>query len=113
MIGYIVEGKSDEVKLRMVEKQAYVVVLNGIQFGPEQREKIEYALEMCDTVYILTDPDSAGDYIAKKIQTTYPFIERIHVNPDEAKVLKKRGYKYGVEHCSNAYLRRILYPHAN
>ncbi|MGN5651136.1 toprim domain-containing protein [Bacillus sp. Brlt_9] len=105
MLGFIVEGRNDVKKLKMVLKEkTYFVVLNGINYKQEQITDIEFALNTCEKVYILTDPDDAGDKIAKVISSSFPSLERIIIDPDEAKVLKKRGYKYGVEYCSNKYL---------
>ncbi|MED2737770.1 toprim domain-containing protein [Bacillus toyonensis] len=105
MLGFIVEGINDVKKLKMVlQKNTYFVVLNGINYKQEQINEIIFAINTCEKVFILTDPDEAGDKIAKAISTSFPTLERIVIDPDEAKVLKKRGYKYGVEYCSNKYL---------
>ncbi|MGF7534878.1 toprim domain-containing protein [Bacillus mexicanus] len=113
MIGFIVEGKSDVEKLEMVLKErcVYYVVLNGINFKENQIKQIKKAVNICEKVYILTDPDDAGNKVAKLISKTFPEINRIEVDPNQAKVLKKRGYKYGVEYCSNNYLKSLLSPH--
>lgn len=109
MIGFIVEGKSDVNKIKMVlDENIYFVVLNGIHFKEEEINKIKLANQVCDKVYILTDPDEAGNKVAKLISNTFPHLERIMIDPNKSKVLKKRGYKYGVEYCSNKYLKSIF-----
>lgn len=109
MIGLIVEGKSDVKKIKMVLKEdVHFVVLNGINFREEQINQINNAIDTCDNVYVLTDPDEAGDKVARLIIKNFPELERLKVDPNEAKVLKKRGYKYGVEYCSNKYLRTLF-----
>lgn len=112
MIGLIVEGKSDKSKICMVLKEdVHFVILNGINFRDEQIQQIEEALKICEKVFILTDPDEAGDRVARVILDRFPQLERIFVDPNKAKVLKKRGYKYGVEYCSNRYLKSLLEFH--
>lgn len=112
MIGLIVEGKSDVRKISMVLKDAvHFIVLNGINFREKQINDIKNVLNKCDRVYILTDPDEAGNKAATKISGVFPQLTRIDVDPNEAKVLKKRGYKYGVEYCSNNYLKKIFSTH--
>jgi len=109
MIGLIVEGKSDVKKVKMVLKEeVHFVVLNGINFREEQINQINKAIDTCNRVYVLTDPDEAGDKVAELITKNFPKLERLKVDPNEAKVLKKRGYKYGVEYCSNKYLRTLF-----
>lgn len=109
MIGLIVEGKSDVAKINMVlNNEALFVVLNGINFREEQINQIKKAIKTCEAVYIMTDPDEAGDRVANIISDFFPNLERIKIDPDKAKVLKKRGYKYGVEYCSNRYLKAIF-----
>ncbi|WP_456363408.1 toprim domain-containing protein [Priestia aryabhattai] len=109
MIGFIVEGKSDVKKLKMVLKRnVHFVVLNGINFREEQINQISKAIDNCENVYVLTDPDEAGDKVANLITKVFPKLERLEVDPNEAKVLKKRGYKYGVEYCSNKYLKELF-----
>ncbi|NGY88555.1 toprim domain-containing protein [Bacillus megaterium] len=110
MIGLIVEGKSDVKKIKMVLKEeVYFVVLNGINFREEQINQINKAIDTCDSVFVLTDPDEAGNKVAELIKKNFPELERLKVDPNEAKVLKKRGYKYGVEYCSNKYLRALFF----
>ena len=91
MIGLIVEGINDIKKIRMVLKtNVRYVQLHGINFSFQKREEIQEAIQTCDDVFILTDPDKAGDKVAQQIQESFPELKRILVNPDEAKVLKKR-----------------------
>jgi len=109
MYALIVEGKNDIKKLKMVlHDNVHYIELNGINFSYEKRDEIEAAISTYEDVFIMTDPDEAGDKVAKRIQDVFPELQRIEVNPHEAKVLKKRGYRYGVEYCNNDYLRCIF-----
>lgn len=108
MTGYIVEGKSDQLRVQSVHPHAHFVILNGISFRHKERRAIEEALILCDEVYVLTDPDEPGDKIALKIMETYPEIKRIHIDPKKARNVRESRYKYGVEYCSNQYLKETL-----
>jgi ribonuclease M5 len=108
MIGLIVEGYSDERRIREVTDEFHIVVLNGTRFSNRERDLIENAMEICTSVYILSDPDSAGDWIADKLKKKYPELTRIEVDPKKACFLKWKGYKFGVEYMSNKDLLEIL-----
>ena len=116
MLALIVEGKSDVQKLNMVLKPSVrYIILNGINFKAEQVLEIKEALASGHKVYIMTDPDEAGDRAAHNISGFFPNLDRIKIDPNQAKILKmneKRGnYKYGVEFCSNAYLKSVFSVH--
>jgi ribonuclease M5 len=38
----------------------------------------------------------------------YPEIKRIPIDPKKARNVRERRYKYGVEYCSNQYLKETL-----
>lgn len=108
MIGLIIEGANDERKILEVSRDYYLVLTNGTKFSNREIYKIEEALGICSEVYILTDPDPSGDWIAQHIQESFPEIKRIEVDPDKAKVKKWRGDKFGIEYMSHQSLRDIL-----
>lgn len=117
MLTLIVEGKSDVTKLNMVLKPSVrYITLNGINFKEEQALEIKKALAIGHKVYIMTDPDEAGNRVAHYISGFFPFIDRIKIDPKQARIMqrkeKKSTYKYGVEFCSNAYLRSVFEEHA-
>jgi ribonuclease M5 len=108
MTGYIVEGKSDQLKVQCVDPQAYFVILNGISFRQKERKAIEEAIRICDEVYVLTDPDEPCEKIARKITEAYPVIKRIPLDPMRARNVREKRCRYGVEYCSNQYLKETL-----
>jgi ribonuclease M5 len=108
MIGLIVEGTNDERRIKEVTDEFHIVILNGTRFSNREKDLIENAMEICTSVYILSDPDSAGDWIADKLMSRYPQLSRIEVDPDKACCLKWKGYKFGIEYMSNRDLRKIL-----
>lgn len=108
MIGLIIEGANDERKIREVSKDYYLVLTHGTKFSNREIYKIEEALSICDSVHILTDPDTSGDWIAEHIQKFFPDIPRIQVDPNKAKVRKYHGDKFGIEYMSHKSLIDIL-----
>lgn len=116
MLTLIVEGKSDVEKLNMVLKPSIqYIILNGINFKEEQVQKIKEVLASGHKVYIMTDPDEAGNRVAQYICQFFPDLGRIDIDPNRAKILqrkwKHKNYKYGVEFCSNSYLRSVFSAH--
>jgi ribonuclease M5 len=108
MIGLIVEGANDEIRINEVTDEFHIVVLNGTRFSNREKDLIENAMEICTSVYILSDPDSAGDWIADKLMRHYPELERINADPSKACCLKWKGYRFGIEYMSNRDLLEIL-----
>lgn len=112
LVTFIVEGFSDENKIRATypdNKFIGTIVLGGTKFNNVIKTAIEAAV-LRGRVYILSDPDEAGDQIAKAIQEYYGMgIERILVNPDRARFFRsQKGWKYGVEYCSHEYVRELI-----
>lgn len=112
MVTFIIEGWSDHDALKRAYPQETVgtVVLNGTKFNNSIREKIEEAMKK-GKVYILTDPDEAGEQIARVIREYYGWygLQDIWADPTHARCLRPtKGYKYGIEYCSIRYLKGLL-----
>ena len=112
MYGFIVEGIKDEERIRGVLTELYgeflIGILKGTRFSKREISMTKLMLNSCEKVFVLSDPDEAGDWIANKLLTKFPELERINVDPDEANCFRWKGWKYGVEYCSDEYLRKIL-----
>lgn len=109
MKAIIVEGRSDEAKVKKaVPCEYHFIILGGIRFKKEEKQAIKEALINCEKVYTLTDPDSAGDRVAAAIKKEFPEVERINVKKENARILSKDGYKYGVEYCGYKYLNDLF-----
>ena len=112
MVCLIVEGKNDVKKIREVFSEGIdFILLDGVNFSNAKSNEIQLLLDDNRTIFILTDPDKAGDSVANLIQRKFPTIERISVLPEEARILKAKGYKYGVEYCSRKYIYSLLFKH--
>ncbi|AGR47074.1 putative primase/topoisomerase [Bacillus phage Shanette] len=110
MIAVIVEGFSDHDAIRRVysPKDVQTIVTNGTKFNNRIREQIQEALDMRLPTFILSDPDKAGDDLASMVKSNFSKISRIRVDPDKAKQERMFRVKYGVEYCSDEYLKELL-----
>ena len=109
-IGFIVEGHHDANHIRNIFGLKYeFVVTNGTRFTNRTRMDIDKMIRFVDKVYILTDPDEAGDIIASKIQEVYPQLERIELTPT---LCEYRNRKYelliGVEFAYPQHLKEVF-----
>lgn len=108
MICFIVEGDSDKERVKAVYPDEHYIVLNGVKFQEKEIDEINQALTFCQHVCIFTDPDKAGDNVEKRIRMVFPGLPRIKMDPEKAKCKKRKGYKYGVEYCSNQYIKKVV-----
>lgn len=107
-LGFIVEGTNDERIVKAVKPGCEVVTTRGTRFNNAIKQRIEEMQSKVDKVYILTDPDNAGDLMAVKLKEFYGF-ERVSLDPDKCKKYIGRGkWKTGVEHADLNYLRDVL-----
>lgn len=109
-VGFIVEGYGDDMHLyRVLGKRYHTVVTNGTRFTNRTRMDIDAVMAIVDTLYILTDPDDAGDVIANMILKEYPNLERIHLDAEHCKYLDRKYRQFtGVEYARPEYLKKVL-----
>jgi ribonuclease M5 len=108
MLGFIVEGFHDESTVKRVVPSAYFVVTNGTRMNNRVRMDVNKALEVCTEIFILTDPDEAGDILTEMLLKYYPSLQRIFLDRDHCKCYRRDRLKIGVEHCSDEYLTTVL-----
>lgn len=116
---FIVEGWSDhdQVMGALAGYNAETIVTNGTKINNRLKTQIDSHLWAGDDIYILSDPDPAGEQLCNMLQQAYPMISRIEVDPDQCKYMKgrktfnDRRYKYGIEYASYRYLRELLLPY--
>lgn len=116
MLGAIVEGKSDELKLlKALPDQVKCYFMDGTRYGSRLKAIVNRATSECGSVVAIPDPDAEGDKWRAVFQREYPDIPVIVVDPARAHVQQWRGHrvriKYGVEFCSEEYIREILSPY--
>ena len=109
-IGLIVEGHHDANHIRGVFGFKYeFVVTNGTRFTNRTRMDIEKMMRFVDKVYILTDPDEAGNIIAQMISDKYPELERINLDPEKCVYLDRRFQQWcGVEYALPHHLKEVF-----
>lgn len=97
---FIVEGWKDSDQLKKAYPDIETIVTNGTRLNTRIRQCIQEYKDKGYRLYILSDPDEAGDQLARMIRGEYR-IPRILVNPEQARVrLVGYTYKYGVEYMS-------------
>jgi ribonuclease M5 len=108
--GFIVEGTNDEYRLRgAIGGKFPIVILHGNGLSKATEKKISELIENCDNLFIATDPDEAGNTIAKKIQGKFD-LPRIELDPEQCYTYRNglRKKKIGLEHASLEYLLEVL-----
>lgn len=109
---FIVEGHKDAYQVDgALGTKALVIVTEGTKVNNRIKNYINNFIEQGHPIYILSDPDEAGDHLANMINFWYPDIPRINADFEECKYckdLKTKKFKAGIEYASFRYLRRLL-----
>lgn len=107
-VGFVVEGFNDEAKLLQVVPNAHIVVTKGTRLNNRVRMDINSALKNCHTVYLLPDPDEAGNLLANMLLAEFPMLKRIFLDVEQCKCYRNNRLKIGVEHASVEYLYGVF-----
>jgi ribonuclease M5 len=107
-MGFVVEGFNDERKVKEVMPDALCVVTKGTRMNGRVKLDVEKALVECDKLFLLTDPDEAGEQLADMVLQRYPSLERVQLDREQCLCYRNHKLKVGVEHCDNDYLKKIL-----
>lgn len=115
---FIVEGHKDayQVKGALGSETVECIVTHGTKVNNRIKNEIDNHIANGNPVYILSDPDIAGDHLADMIQSWYPDVPRIDASFDECKYCKdirRTKYKAGIEYASYKYLRKLLGVYIN
>jgi ribonuclease M5 len=103
-LGVVVEGRKDKDLLMQVYPNANILYLNGTKFNKSSMNKVQNLINVSNLVLILSDPDESGNVIAHKLTGKFPQLQRVEVDPTQARLMTHRGFKYGIEYCSREYL---------
>lgn len=106
--GFIVEGFNDESKVFQVLPHSHIAVTKGTRFNNRVRMDINALLSTCTEVFVLTDPDDAGQVLAEMIQKEFPQLTRLSLDANECQCYRNNRLKIGVEHCDATYLATIF-----
>jgi ribonuclease M5 len=111
---FIVEGLKDREQIQKAfegNEDVITLVTEGTKINNRIRLQIEYYLVRHVDVYILSDPDEAGEQLADMIQSWYPVIPRIEVDIEECGYFTGKRKKAGIEYSSYKYLKKLLSPY--
>ena len=111
---FIVEGLKDEDQIHKAfedSDEVVCIVTEGTKVNNRIRLEIESYLRKNIGVYILSDPDEAGNQLADMIQSWYPIIPRIEVDIEECGYFTGKRKKAGIEYSSYEYLKELLSPY--
>ena len=112
----MVEGNKDEDQINGAFRdfgymeQIKCLITEGTKVNNRIRAEIEDYQREGYNVYILSDPDEAGDNLARMIQRWYPDIPRLDVELDECAYYTGKKFKAGIEYSSHDYLRELICP---
>lgn len=112
----MVEGIKDADQIHMAfrddeyKDDVKTLVTEGTKINNRIRAEIEDYQREGYPIYILSDPDDAGEQLAKMIQHWYPSIPRIYVDRNECGYFTGKKMKAGIEHSSYNYLKKIICP---
>ncbi len=101
---YVVEGRHDSAKLKLIDAQIETWITNGSHFNQERIQQLVELSKKYELVLLL-DPDGAGERIRKRIIEHLPNIKQIFVPQNLAH--SPQG-KTGIEHMEVEVLRGYL-----
>lgn len=113
--GFIVEGTHDADKVERLFPNARCVVTNGTRFKNRTKMDIDDLIHSTSETFVLTDPDEAGDLLARRIMNHYSYfkLRRIALEPEHCTEQKmtpkgKPYLKIGVENADDDYLMHTI-----
>lgn len=102
----VVEGRDDTRRLKEVFPDIETIETNGSAINEETLALIKKAHELRGVV-VFTDPDYPGQRIRAIVQAAIPTVSHAFIEREEA-VRKNNHKSLGVEHASDASIRRAL-----
>lgn len=106
--GFIVEGFNDELKMLQISKNSVYVVTKGTRMNNKIKMDIQKAMDNCDELLVLLDPDEAGEILFEMIHSIFPTLRRVILEREKCLCQRGRKLKVGVEHASIEYLESKL-----
>lgn len=111
--GFVVEGFNDEKRLREffakynMFTDAHFVVTKGTRLDGRTKLDMANLLENVDKVYVLTDPDEAGDVLYGKLNEMYN-LDKLQFKADKCRCYRRGRMKVGVEHAYDDHLLEVF-----
>jgi ribonuclease M5 len=113
---FIVEGNKDEDQITNAftdmdcRENVECLVTEGTKVNNRIRAEIEDYQRRGFDIYILSDPDEAGENLAKMIQYWYPHIPRLEADKTQCAYFTGKKFKGGIEYASHTYLKSLICP---
>lgn len=101
----IVEGIHDEMRIKSLFPDAYVVTTNGREISDDTLKLIK-TLSLNNEIIIFTDPDFPGERIRERINLVVPNAKHAFLRKKDAISSNKK--KVGIEHASDEVLLASL-----
>lgn len=110
----IVEGLKDAEQIERAfdgNQDIKTIVTEGTKFNNRIIAELEDCMreEEC-SIYVLSDPDEAGDSICDMVWRIFPEIKRIEADTKECSYFTGKRFKMGIEYASYRYLRKLISP---
>jgi ribonuclease M5 len=102
---YIVEGRHDTARLKRFDQTLVVFDLNGSAMDGLDTEFL-HRLSKTHDIVIMTDPDSAGQRIRRRLSNIITGALHAHIEPEEAR--SADGKKIGIEHATDETISRAI-----
>lgn len=110
----IVEGLKDADQIHNAfdyNPAIKTLVTEGTKFNNRIVNELEACKKESDcSVFILSDPDPAGDAIVEMVHRVYPDIPRLEADLKECSYFTGKKKKAGIEYASYSYLRKLIGP---
>lgn len=98
----VVEGKDDIAAVKKAV-EAEVIATNGYYISPKLLEILRSAVKRTGVI-IFSDPDSAGNFIRRRLNDEVPGCKNAYLGKEEG----KKGNNIGIENASPESIRRAL-----
>lgn len=110
----VVEGIHDEMRIKSIYKDAYVITTNGREISEDTITMIKN-LSINNEIILMLDPDSPGEKIRSLLTSYVPNASQAFL--PKKRCISKNKRKVGIEHASNediiASLESIYRPTKN
>lgn len=110
---FMVEGTKDADQIHKAfegNQDVKTLITEGTKVNNRIKSEIENYRRQGYNIFILSDPDDAGEQLAHMIQYWYPDIPRIEPDLKQCAYFTGKKIKGGIEYASYKYLRKLLSP---
>ncbi len=102
---FVVEGRHDEMRLKSIFKNIYVVTTNGREISDDTLDMIK-KLSLDNEIILFLDPDSPGEKIRNIITNIVPNATQAFLRKKDC--ISNNHKKVGIEHASDEVILEAL-----